>query len=281
MSTLYVIATPIGNLSDMTTRAAETLRAVAVVFAEDTRVTQKLLVHIGARPRLIGYHEDSPKRRLEEALAVLDEGDAALVTDAGTPGLSDPGAEIVREAAARGHTVVPVPGPSAAAALLSVSGLPGGRFLFLGFLPRTQSERTKLLRSAAQETGTVVCFEAPHRLRDALEDLGQVFGGRRIVIGRELTKLYEEIFRGTAEQALLHFAEPRGEFVIAIEGAPERTAEAGDEEVSATLIRLRGEGLSGRTLVEQAAAETGAARSRVYRLSLKPADQKPTDGRTG
>ncbi len=281
MSTLYVIATPIGNLSDMTTRAAETLRAVAVVFAEDTRVTQKLLVHIGARPRLIGYHEDSPKRRLEEALAVLDEGDAALVTDAGTPGLSDPGAEIVREAAARGHTVVPVPGPSAAAALLSVSGLPGGRFLFLGFLPRTQSERTKLLRSAAQETGTVVCFEAPHRLRDALEDLGQVFGGRRIVIGRELTKLYEEIFRGTAEQALLHFAEPRGEFVIAIEGAPERTAEAGNEEVSATLIRLRGEGLSGRTLVEQAAAETGAARSRVYRLSLKPADQKPTDGRTG
>lgn len=281
MSTLYVIATPIGNLSDMTTRAAETLRAVAVVFAEDTRVTQKLLVHIGARPRLIGYHEDSPKRRLEEALAVLDEGDAALVTDAGTPGLSDPGAEIVREAAARGHTVVPVPGPSAAAALLSVSGLPGGRFLFLGFLPRTQSERTKLLRSAAQETGTVVCFEAPHRLRDALEDLGQVFGGRWIVIGRELTKLYEEIFRGTAEQALLHFAEPRGEFVIAIEGAPERTAEAGNEEVSATLIRLRGEGLSGRTLVEQAAAETGAARSRVYRLSLKPADQKPTDGRTG
>lgn len=281
MSTLYIVATPIGNLSDLTARATETLRTVATVFAEDTRITQKLLAHIGARPRLVGYHEDSPKSRLEEALAILDGGDAALVTDAGTPGLSDPGAELVREAAAHGHRVVPVPGPSAVAVLLSVSGLPGGRFLFLGFLPRTRSERTKLLRSAAQETGTVVCFEAPHRLRDALEDFGQVFGKRQMVIGRELTKLYEEVFRGSAEKALLHFTEPRGEFVIAVEGAPERSTETADTEVADTLVRLREEGLSGRTLVEQAAAETGAPRSRVYRLSLQSGGQGPAGGRAG
>lgn len=269
MGTLFVVATPVGNLGDLSARASEELRRVPVVAAEDTRVTRKLLSHLGASPRLISYHEDSPASHLEAALAALDAGDVALTTDAGTPGLSDPGAALVREAAARGHAVVPLPGPSAVTALLSVSGLAANRFLFLGFLPRSGADRRRVLRDAALETGAVVFFEAPHRLTDALEDIAAVFGDRPLVAGRELTKLHEEVFRGTAATARAHFTAPRGEFVIAVEGAPEQAEAIADAGIEAAIARLKASGVGGRTLVDRAAAETGAPRSRVYRMFLR------------
>jgi 16S rRNA (cytidine1402-2'-O)-methyltransferase len=278
MGTLYVVATPIGNLGDLSARAVETLRRVTVVAAEDTRVTARLLTHVGASPRLISYHEDSPRSRLNEVLSLLDAGDVALVTDAGTPGLSDPGAELVREAAARGHAVAPIPGPSAVTALLSVTGFPSGRFLFVGFLPRTRADRLKLLRSSARAEVVTVCFETPHRLQDALRDMVDALGARRLVIGRELTKLHEEIFRGNAEEALRRFNKPRGEFVIAIEGSSDAAEEITDADIETVIAALRQRGLSGRTLVERAAVETGAARSRVYRISLQTGRTSPENG---
>lgn len=268
MGTLFVVATPLGNLGDLSSRASEVLRRVPVVAAEDTRVTRKLLSRLGASPRLVSYHEDSPASHLGAVLAALDTGDVALTTDAGTPGLSDPGASLVREAAARGHAVVPLPGPSAVTALLSISGLAASRFLFLGFLPRAGADRRRVLRDAAPETGPVVFFEAPHRLTDALEDVSAIFGDRRLVVGRELTKLHEEVFRGTAASAQAYFRAPRGEFVIAVEGAPERSEEIADAGIEAAIARLKASGLGGRALVDRAAAETGAPRSRVYRLFL-------------
>ncbi len=269
MGTLYVVATPIGNLRDLSQRAVETLRAVPVVAAEDTRVTRKLLAHIGASPRLVSYHEDSPPSRLAELLALLDQGDVALVTDAGTPGISDPGAGLVCAAVRGEHKVLPVPGPSAMTALLSASGLPAGRALLLGFLPRGKKERLETLRASATEPGVVVLFEAPHRVRGAFEDISEAFGSRRLAVGRELTKLHEEIFHGTARQAMDHFSQPRGEFVIAIEGAPAGAHGPSDSEVLTALARLRQAGLDGRSLVERAAEETGAPRSRVYRIHLR------------
>ncbi len=265
-----MVATPLGNLGDLSRRAVETLSSVPVVVAEDTRVTRKLLSHIGASPRLVSVHEDSPQASVEEVMRALDSGDVAVVTDAGTPGLVDPGAQLVRAAVAAGHRVVPVPGPSALTALLSVSGLPANRVLFLGFLTRSRTDRVRFLQSVLREPGTLVCYEAPHRVRATLENVSEVFGERQLVIGRELTKLHEEIFRGTAAEAIAHFETPRGEFAIAIEGAPDRPGlEADmDAEIVAALDRLRSRGISGRTLVEQAAAETGAPRSRVYRVSL-------------
>ncbi len=268
MNTLFVIATPIGNLGDVSVRASELLRTVTVVAAEDTRVTSKLLASLGASPRVLSYHEDSPDSRTEELLTLLDACDVALVTDAGTPGLSDPGARLVSATIGRGHAVTPIPGPSAVTALLSVSGFSGAAFFFAGYLPRARAERRRVLESMAGSRHTTVCFEAPHRLRDSLEDIKEMFGDRRLVIGRELTKLYEEIYRGDAAAATMHFTEPRGEFVIAFEAAPEPTAAEGDESVLAAIERLRERGLSGRTLVDAVVGETGATRSRVYRLTL-------------
>ncbi len=268
MGTLYVVATPIGNLEDLSTRAVRVLSEVELIAAEDTRVSRKLLSRIGAGTRMLSYHAHSRERRLEQVLEALDSGDVALVTDAGAPGVSDPGARLVAAAAERGHPVVSIPGPSAVTAALGDSGLRADRFLFLGFMPRRSAERRRLLEGAGSEPGALVCFEAPHRLLDCLSDINAIFPERRLAVCRELTKLHEEVFRGTAGQALEHFETPRGELVIVIEGRGESGPDISDQEIEDTIGRLRTEGLRGRRLVDAGAAATGASRSRVYRVSL-------------
>lgn len=269
MSTLYVVATPIGNLSDLTARAIDVLSTVPTVAAEDTRVTRKLLNHIGASPRLESLHEHTSPERRKSIVAKLDSGDMALVTDAGTPGISDPGSALVSEAVTAGHDVVPLPGPSAVSTALSVTGWAFDRFLFLGFLPRRQNDRISRLQSITVEPGPIVLYESPHRVKATLTDIHGVFPDRQLVICRELTKLYEEIFRGTAAEAATHFAEPRGEFVIVIEGSGEQpTEEILDESIIGTLRDLESQGLRGRTLVDRVVEVTGVSKNRIYRLSL-------------
>ncbi|MBN4064385.1 16S rRNA (cytidine(1402)-2'-O)-methyltransferase [Dehalococcoides mccartyi] len=269
MSTLYVVATPIGNLSDITSRAVEILSAVPVVAAEDTRVTRKLLNHLGISPQLESLHEHTSPERLDSLVSKLDSGDMAVVTDAGTPGISDPGSALVSAAVEAGHSVIPLPGPSAIVTALSVTGWSFTRFLFLGFLPRKKNDQIAILEGAASESGPVVAYESPHRIKATLANLNQVFPDRQLVICRELTKLYEETFRGTASDAIEHFSEPRGEFVIVIEGSTASSkVEMSDQEIITALENLESEGLKGRTLVEQVVELTGAPKKRVYRLSL-------------
>ena len=266
---LYVVATPIGNLGDLSERAVEILRSVSLIAAEDTRVTRKLLNHIGANTRTVSFHENSPATRLREILAALDSGDAALVTDAGTPALSDPGADLVASAAAAGHAVVAVPGPSAVAAALSVAGMPADRFLYLGFLPRQRSRRIETLRDSAGEPGPLVILEAPHRVTATLESIAQQFPDRAVAVCRELTKRFEEVYRGDAAGALDYFTKPRGEFVIVVEGAGKTRTTPTDEQLQTAIQAARAGGLSGRTLVDAVVESTNVSRSRVYRLSLE------------
>ncbi len=266
---LYVVATPIGNLGDLSERAADVLRNVSLIAAEDTRVTRKLLNRIGATAKVVSYHENSPAARLRKILAALEAGDVALVTDAGTPALSDPGAELVAAAAAGGHNVAAVPGPSAVTAALSIAGMPADRFLYLGFLPRQRSRRLETLRDVAGEPGPLVVLEAPHRVTATLETIAELFPDRAVAVCRELTKRFEEVYRGNAAGALEYFAQPRGEFVIVVEGAGKTRQAHSDEQLASAIHTARSRGLSGRTLVDAVVESTGASRSRVYRLSLE------------
>lgn len=269
MGTLYVVSTPIGNLEDLSPRATRVLREVSVIAAEDTRVVAKLLNYAGARTRTISYHSHSPPASSRRVIRALEKGDVALVSDAGAPAVSDPGAELVALAAASGHRVVTIPGPSAITAALAVSGMPADRFSFVGFLPRKRGDRRRALKAASLDEETTVCFEAPHRLRDALSDIAEVFSDRPIAVCRELTKLYEETFRGTAAEALERFTEPRGEFVIVIAGgAPAGEEEVVDGEIESALESAASRGLEGRSLVDEVTAATGAPRRRVYRLAI-------------
>lgn len=218
MSTLYVVATPIGNLEDVTLRAIRVLHEVGLIAAEDMRRTKRLLCAHQIKTPLTSYHEHNKRAKLPYLLRALDHGDVALVSEAGMPGINDPGYDLVLAAIDRDAKVVPVPGPSAIPTALAVSGLTTEQFIHLGFLPRKKGARRKLLQSIAAEPRTIVAFETPHRLRSALVDLGEVLGERRLAICREMTKLHEEIFRGTVSQAIEHFAKPRGEFTLVIEG---------------------------------------------------------------
>ena len=218
MPALYVIATPIGNLEDISFRALRLLREVKLIAAEDTRTTRRLLNAYDIKTPLTSYHEHSKRAKLDYLLGYLEEEDLALVSEAGMPGLSDPGYELIVAAIGRGVSVVPVPGASAVVTALVVSGLPTDQFLYLGFLPRRQGQRQRLLSSIVDEPRTIVAFETRHRIREALSDIEKILGDRRISVCRELTKVHEEIFRGRVSQAKEHFAEPRGEFSLVIEG---------------------------------------------------------------
>jgi len=223
VGTLYLVATPIGNLEDITLRALRILKEVPLVAAEDTRVTRTLFRAHAIHTPLASFHEFSSASRRGRLVDRLDQGDVALVTDAGTPGISDPGFPLVRDALQAGHAVVPVPGPSAPITALVASGLPTHAFCFLGFLPRTGQARRKLLLEHRDDDATLVVFESPHRLRKALDDLEATLGPERpVAIARELTKRFEEVFRGTAADAVAHFGVtlPRGEFTLVI--GPER-----------------------------------------------------------
>ena len=218
MAILYVVATPIGNLEDISLRALRVLREVKLIAAEDTRKTRRLLNAYNIETPLTSYHEHSKRAKLDYLLGYLEKEDLALVSEAGMPGLSDPGYDLIVAAVERGISVVSVPGPSAVITALVVSGLPTDQFVFVGFLPRRKGQRQRLLRSISDEARTIVAFEAPHRVREALTDIEEILGDRRVSVCRELTKVHEEVFRGRMSQAREHFAEPRGEFSLVIEG---------------------------------------------------------------
>ena len=267
MGCLYLIATPIGNLEDLSPRAARLLGEVALIAAEDTRRSRQLLSHLGLHTPLTSYYDHNKSGKLPAMLAALRTGDVALVSDGGTPGVSDPGYELVRAAIAAGYSVVPVPGPSAVTAALVASGLPCDAFVFAGFLPRKVAERRTVLAELATEARTVVVFEAPHRLLATLQDIAQLFGERPLAVARELTKLHEEIVRGTAQTAHAHFleSEPRGEVTLVIGGSP-AAAEWALARVQAALQEALQSGLSAATAAKQVAADSGWTRRALYQL---------------
>ncbi|MSQ14268.1 MAG: 16S rRNA (cytidine(1402)-2'-O)-methyltransferase [Dehalococcoidia bacterium] len=223
MAALYVVATPIGNLEDITLRALRILREADLIAAEDTRKTRRLLSAYDIHTPLTSFHAHSGKGKVEQILRVLAEDKAvALVSEAGTPGINDPGYPLIKAAIEEGINIIPVPGPSAPIAALAVSGLTTHRFIYLGFLPRKKGERRKVLASNCEDAGTLVLLESPHRLIKSLEDILDVLGDRRIAVCREMTKIYEEVYRGRVSEAMEHFKQPRGEFTLVVEGVVER-----------------------------------------------------------
>lgn len=269
---LILISTPIGNLGDLPPRAVETMRACALICCEDTRHSGKLLSHAGVSGvRLAVANEHTEVARTDEVLGLLAAGrDVAVVTDAGTPGISDPGARLVRAAVEAGYVVSAVPGPAALVMALVISGFDSTRFVFEGFLPRSGRERSDRIAEVAAERRTIVLYEAPHRVERTVTDLGAVCGlSRRIALTRELTKLHEEVWRGTLADAAVHLAEraPRGEYVVVVQGAPLADA-ADDSTVLAALHMALATGADRRTAIATVMAETGAAKRRVYDLAL-------------
>jgi 16S rRNA (cytidine1402-2'-O)-methyltransferase len=277
MGTLYVVATPIGNLEDITLRAIRVLKEVGLIAAEDTRKTMRLLARYDIHTPLQSYHRHSDRGKTEWLLEALETRDVALVSEAGMPGISDPGQELIAAALERGVPVVPIPGPSALTAALVVSGLPADRFLYLGFLPRVRSDRRRLLESVRAQPFTLVAFEAPHRLLAALADLEEVLGDRQAAAARELTKLHEEVVRGAVSELRAVFQErpPRGEFTLVIGPGP-GDSQAEDatraEHLPELARRLRAEGMTGKDAVRHMMEATGAGRREAYQAWLQTAE---------
>ena len=269
MFNLYVVATPIGNLEDVSRRTLRVLAEVKLIAAEDTRKTRRLLNAYDIKTPMTSYYEHNKLTKLEYLLDCLEEADLALVSEAGTPGLSDPGYELIAAAIERGVPVVSIPGPSAVTAALAVSGLPTDRFTFLGFLPRKTGDRKRSLETVLNECATIVLLEAPHRLTAALGDILFILGDRRIAVCRELTKIHEEVFRGTVCQAVDYFTVPRGEFTLVIEGKPESEKPQVTEEIENHLRQLRHSGVSAKDAVAGMAQETGLSKKELYQLWLK------------
>ena len=271
--TLYLVPTPIGNLGDISRRIADTLGAVDFIAAEDTRISIKLLNHLGIKKPMVSYYRHNSETAGEAVLGRLLTGEScALVTDAGTPAISDPGEELVALCAEEGVPVIPIPGPCAMVCALACSGLPTGRFTFEGFLPMNKKNRRAHLESLRGEQRTMIFYEAPHKLAATLRDLRETFGPeRRISLCRELTKLHEEVRRSTLGEAESHYAEnpPKGEFVLVVEGGcpPEEDGMTLEEAVELAAA-YRAEGLSLKDAVRRAAEETGFSKNTLYDLSL-------------
>ena len=278
MGTLYLVATPIGNLEDITLRALRVLREASLIAAEDTRHTRTLLTRYDIHTPTTSYFEHNKLAKLDAILAALESGDVALVSDAGMPGISDPGYELVRAALEGGFPVVPVPGPSAIVAALAASGLPTDAFVYVGFLPRRTGQRREFLESLLAEQRTLVMYEAPHRLLDTLSELLRTLGDRPVAVARELTKIHEEIWRGTVSGAIERFTErtPRGEFTLVVGGAsePEQWTE---EQVRGALAKLLAAGISARDAASEVAARSGWSKRNLYRItqSLTAETQRP------
>lgn len=268
--TLYIVPTPIGNLEDITLRALRVLGEVALIAAEDTRTTGRLLAHYQIDTRQISYHEHNKLARLDEVLESLESGDVALVSDAGTPGLSDPGYELIRASIEAGFAVTPLPGPSAVIAALVASGLPTDAFTYLGFLPRKASARQQALADVQDEPRTLVIYEAPHRLLDTLRDILALLGDRQVVVGREISKLYEEFQRGSASEVLEHYeTNPlRGELVLVVAGATLGPQVWEKEAVQAALAERLSAGESRSRAAKIVARESGWSKSDVYDLEI-------------
>ena len=269
MPSLYVVATPIGNLEDISLRALRILREVKLIAAEDTRRTRRLLAAYEVKTPVTSYHEHNKWTKSDYILNCLKDGDVALVSDAGTPGVSDPGYELVVAASQRGIKVAPIPGPSTVIAALAVSGLPAEKFNYIGFLPRRSNERRRFLESIADESGTIVVLETPHRLQAALNDILLILGDRKVAVCRELTKIHEEVFRGTIGQAIENFTVPRGEFTLVIEGKRDKDKPQLTEDIERQLHDMRLSGEKAKEAIAKVAKETKLSKKELYRAWLK------------
>jgi 16S rRNA (cytidine1402-2'-O)-methyltransferase len=282
--TLYIVGTPIGNLEDITFRAVRVLQTVDLIAAEDTRHTGKLLQHFQIKVPQLSYHDHNCNSRIPELLEQLSRGKAiALVTDAGMPGISDPGYELVKACVEAGTSVVPIPGPSAVTTALSAAGLPTEQFVFEGFLAAKGEDRHDRLESLQAEARTIIFYEAPHRLRQTLQDLGDVLGiDRQIVLARELTKLHEEFWRGRIADAIAHYSErePQGEYTLVVAGLPQAKPHLSEAKLKAELQQLMQAGISRSQASRQLAKETSLPRRQLYQLALSiPAvEQKEARG---
>lgn len=269
MGILYLVATPIGNLEDMSPRAIRVLHEAGLIAAEDTRHTGSLLSRFEIETPLTSYFEHNKLKKLDFILEYLSKGDVALVSDAGTPAINDPGYELVRAALASGFEVKPVPGPSAPIAALAVSGLPTDSFLYLGYLPHKKNERRKFVRQVAKLPYTLIFLESPHRIVESLEDLLVGLGDRRICVAREMTKMFEEYWRGTIGGAVEHYkAQPaRGEFTLVIEGGEENETVAwAEEQLLEAIQKELNSGKSARAIAAELAEESRWNKKDVYRL---------------
>jgi 16S rRNA (cytidine1402-2'-O)-methyltransferase len=271
MATLFVVSTPIGNLGDLSPRAAETLASVSRVLAEDTRRTRKLLSHLGLSTPLISHHAHNEASREEQILGWMNAGeDLAVVSDAGTPLVSDPGERLVEAVLAGGHQVVPIPGPSAVLAALVASGIPALPFSFFGFMPRKGKERTRLLDRLASTTETSVLFESPERLLTLLETLSETGPQRKGAVARELTKLHEEFVRGSLEELILYFRNhpPRGEITLVLEAVPEPEGSQEIDKVAAAALAgaLLDDGMSPSRAAKELARRLKLSRNQAYEV---------------
>ncbi|AFY33587.1 16S rRNA (cytidine(1402)-2'-O)-methyltransferase [Calothrix sp. PCC 7507] len=270
--TLYVVGTPIGNLEDITLRAVRILQTVDLIAAEDTRHTGRLLQHLQIKTPQVSYHEHNRNSRIPELLAHLTNDKAiALVSDAGMPGISDPGYELVLACIGAGIPVVPIPGASAAITALSASGLPTDRFVFEGFLSAKAQQRREHLEFLQTECRTLIFYESPHRLRDSLQDLAEMLGSdRQIVLARELTKFYEEFWRGTIAEAIAHYSqrEPQGEYTLVLAGSPPSQHQLTEAELKTELQQLISQGISRSQASRQLAKFTSLPRRQVYQIAL-------------
>jgi 16S rRNA (cytidine1402-2'-O)-methyltransferase len=269
MATLYVIATPIGNLEDISLRAIRILKEVKLIATEDTRKTRRLLNAYDIKTPMTSYFEHNKLSKLSYILEQLVIGDIALVSEAGMPGISDPGYELIKAAIQQGTQVIVVPGASAMITALAVSGLPTDRFLFLGFLPSRANARRRFLKEISSFKSTLVVYEAPHRLIASLTDIFSTFGNRRIAVCRELTKIHEEVFRGTISDALSHFKEPRGEFTLVIDGAADKKEPQLIPDIELQMKKMRHSGKTAKEAIGILANQTGLSRKELYGIWLK------------
>jgi 16S rRNA (cytidine1402-2'-O)-methyltransferase len=266
MGTLYLVATPIGNLEDISQRALRVLGEVALIAAEDTRVALPMLNRFGIQTRVVSYHDDSSTSRLSEILTALAEDDVAVVSDAGMPAISDPGSMLVRAALEAGHAVIPISGPSAVVAAAAASGACDEGFVFAGFLPRQSSARNRRLHELAAPGLPIILFEAPGRVEPLLTDIAEIFPAAQVTVGREITKLHEEWLRGSPVDVAARI-NPRGEFVLVVE--PRKTPAADENLLEQTLNSAMDDGLSLREAVDKAIAATGLGRKQVYARALE------------
>lgn len=268
MSTLYLVSTPIGNLEDLSPRAIRILREVKLIAAEDTRRTVKLLNHFQISTPSTSYYEHNKGYKTEAVMNALSQGDVALVSDAGTPGLNDPGYLLVRAAIDAGHTVSPIPGPSAPIAALVVSGLPTDRFIYLGYLPRKAGERQRAIQDVKSLSYTLIFFETPHRMLESLQDLQDILGDRQIAVAGELTKMFEEVFRGKISEAKIHFQghPARGEYTLIISGQSKSAEKWQEEELQAAIRVMLDSDISPSQAAQQLAEQSGWPRRKIYKI---------------
>jgi len=266
MGTLYLVATPIGNLEDMSPRAVRILREAVLIAAEDTRHTGKLLKHFEIDTKLTSYFEHNKLDKIDLILAKLGDGDVAVVSDAGSPAINDPGYELVKAALAAGHDVRPVPGPSAPIAALTVSGLPTDSFLYLGYLPHKATERRKFIRQIANSPYTLIFLESPYRIIEALEDILSELGDRRICVAREMTKMFEEYWRGNVSGALEYFkSQPaRGEFTLVVAGSQNVVKRWAESELDAAILSATEAGKRSKEIAAELAEQSGWSRKEIY-----------------